>query len=108
MNVIVEVALDAILTVFFIDKNAVMIINKNKKFINESFSFQPKYIENKFLNLTLIFHHTKTINESRIMNIVQRYSQLQKIQKLFDVAAHLKDVIFITGVNNKKITRTTK
>jgi hypothetical protein len=108
VNVIVEVALDAILTVFFIDKKAVIIINKNKKFINESFSFQPKYIENKFLNFTLTFHHINTTKESNMINIVQRYSQLQKIQKLFDAADPLKDVTLITGVNNKNTTNTNK
>jgi hypothetical protein len=76
---IVDVALDAMLTVFFIDKNAVIIINRNKKFINESFSFQPKYVENKFLKFTLKFRHTNTINEIKMISIVHKYSQLQKM-----------------------------
>ena len=106
VNDIVDVALEAILTVFFIDKNTVIMINKNKKFIKESFSFQPKYVENKFLNLTLKFHQNNTTNESKTTSIVPKYSLFQ-IQNLVVVVHHLKEVIVMIG-NNNAINRKTK
>ena len=81
-------------------------INKNKKFIKESFSFQPKYVENKFLNLTLKFHQNKTIKDNNTTSIVPKNSLFQ-IQNLVVAAHHLKEVIVIIG-NNNAINKNTK
>ena len=75
-------------------------------FIKESFSFQPKYVENKFLNLTLKFHQNKTIKDNNTTSIVPKNSLFQ-IQNLVVAAHHLKEVIVIIG-NNNAINKNTK
>ena len=85
-------------------------INKNKKFIKESFSFQPKYVKNKFLNLVLTFRQTKTINDIKITIIVHIYLLVLKIQNLVisELFKSLASATFITGTNNKHIHNTNK
>lgn len=65
---------DATFIVSVIAKNEVVIINKNKKFINELLSFHPKNESNIFLNLKLIFRHKRIAIEINVINIVLKYA----------------------------------
>ncbi|OQB40170.1 MAG: hypothetical protein BWY04_01430 [candidate division CPR1 bacterium ADurb.Bin160] len=81
-------------------KKDVVIINKNKKLIKESFSLAPKYDKNKFLNLKLKFHHNKISIDTNTINIVLNISGF-RIHIPYP-PVHLKEVTFKIGKNNNK------
>lgn len=51
-------------------RNDVAMRKRNQKFINASFSLNPKYPMTKFLNLKLMFHATRTIRQIKTINRV--------------------------------------
>ncbi|MBQ2600636.1 hypothetical protein II582_04770 [bacterium] len=74
-------------------------INKNKKFIKESFSLQPKYVRNKFLNLALKFHPIKIAKEIKTITIVHTKLQLNNLNQ---IAFHWSyAAILIIGAKSK-------
>jgi hypothetical protein len=97
------VALLAIFTEFCTAKNAVIMINKNKKFIKESFSLHQKYVKNKFLNFVLKFHQIKTTKHNSI--IIAIHAKLLPNNLNFTISHHIGD-IFIIGPTIKTKTRT--
>jgi hypothetical protein len=101
-----EVTQEETWIVSVIAKKEVVIINKNKKFIKESFSLAPKYDKNKFLNLKLKFRHTKTNIDINTINIVLNISGF-RIHILYP-PVHLKEVTFRIGKNTNKNNKINK
>lgn len=83
-----------------IAKKDVVMINKNKKLINESFHLTQKYDKNKFLNLKLKFRPNKTNIEIQTINIVLIISGFRIHTQYPPV--HLNDETFNIGKNNNK------
>jgi len=68
-TITLDVTHEATCIVSVIAKNDVVMINKNKKFISESLSLQPKYDNNKFLNLKLMFRPMSIIIDTSIISV---------------------------------------
>ncbi len=89
-----------------IAKKDVVIINRNKKFISESWSLHPKYDNNIFLNLKLTFRHISTSIDTNVINIVLKYVHDTNHTPYPPVP--LREVTFMIGKNNKQNKSTTK
>jgi hypothetical protein len=105
-TITLDVTHDVTLIVSVMAKKDVVMINKNKKFINESLSLHPKYDNNIFLNLKLKFRHISITIDTNEIIIVLKYGQDASHTLYHQVP--LNEVTLTIGKNIKQNNNTSR